>query len=141
MNPRRDSQNEQITILLERQKEQILADYRAEIQKHEFQADYDRINAPELNGVVESQRGEIHRAQAEERLRRDHQLLHGTVVEAKSGHSKLMRKVSMMEDLKDFKHSMQLRLNGPPDIGTRIAHRETFLQIQPRLPQYLILSN
>ena len=43
-NPRRDSENEQIRILLERQKEQILADYRAEIQKHEFQADDDRRN-------------------------------------------------------------------------------------------------
>ena len=41
-NPRRSSENEQIRILVERQKEQILADYRAEIQKHEFQADYDR---------------------------------------------------------------------------------------------------
>ena len=30
-NPRRDSENEQIRILLERQKEQILADCRAEI--------------------------------------------------------------------------------------------------------------
>ena len=39
--PSRDSENEQIGILLERQKEQILADCRAEIQKHEFQADYD----------------------------------------------------------------------------------------------------
>ena len=38
-NPRRDSENEQVRILLERQKEQILADYRAEIQKHGFQAD------------------------------------------------------------------------------------------------------
>ena len=41
-NPRRDSENEQIRILLERQKEQILGDCGAEIQKHEFQADYDR---------------------------------------------------------------------------------------------------
>ena len=40
--PRRDFENEQIRTLLERQKEQILADYQAEIQKHEFQADYDR---------------------------------------------------------------------------------------------------
>ena len=40
-NPRPDSENEQIRILLERQKEQILADCRAEIQKHEFQTDYD----------------------------------------------------------------------------------------------------
>ena len=31
-NPRRDSENEQIRILLERQKEQILADYQAKIQ-------------------------------------------------------------------------------------------------------------
>ena len=38
-NPRRDSENEQIRVLLERQQEQILADYRAEIQKHKFQAD------------------------------------------------------------------------------------------------------
>ena len=36
------SENEQIRILLEREKEQILADYRAEIQKHEFKADHDR---------------------------------------------------------------------------------------------------
>ena len=41
-NPRRNSENDQIMILLERQKEQTLADYRAEIQKHEIQADYDR---------------------------------------------------------------------------------------------------
>ena len=47
-NPCRDSENEQIRILLERQKEQILADYRAEIQKHEFQADCDRRNIQKL---------------------------------------------------------------------------------------------
>ena len=41
-NPRRDSENKQIRILLEPQKKRILADYRAEIQKHEFQADYDK---------------------------------------------------------------------------------------------------
>ena len=36
---RHNSENEQIWTLLERQREQILADYQAEIQKHEFQAD------------------------------------------------------------------------------------------------------
>ena len=41
-NPSRDSENEQIRILLQRQKEQILADFQANLQKHEFQADYDR---------------------------------------------------------------------------------------------------
>ena len=73
----RDSENEQIRILLERQKEQILADCRAEIQKHKFQADYDRRSIQKLNGVMESQRGEINRAlEGDEHLRRDQQLLH-----------------------------------------------------------------
>ena len=53
-NPCRDSENEQIRILLERQKEQNLADYRAEIEKHEFQADYDRRSIQKLNGIIES---------------------------------------------------------------------------------------
>ena len=44
-------QNEQIRILLERQKEQILADCGAKIQKHEFQADEDR-NIQKLNEVI-----------------------------------------------------------------------------------------
>ena len=75
--PSRDSENEQIRILLERLQEQILADCRAEIQKHEFQADYDRRSIQKLNGIIGSQRGEINRALAgDEQLRRDQQLLH-----------------------------------------------------------------
>ena len=35
-----NSENEQIRTLLDRQREQILADCQAEIRKHEFQADY-----------------------------------------------------------------------------------------------------
>ena len=58
-NPCRDSENEQIRILLERQKSRLSLDYRAEIQKHEFQADYDRRNIQKLNEVIQSQRGEI----------------------------------------------------------------------------------
>ena len=38
--PSHSSESEQIRILLERQREQILADCQAEIRKHEFQADY-----------------------------------------------------------------------------------------------------
>ena len=79
-NPRRGSENEQIWILLERQREQILADCQAEIQKHEFQADYDGTSVQMLNEMIESQEGEIYRAhQGDERLRRDQQLLHEQV--------------------------------------------------------------
>ena len=82
-NPRRSSENEQIRILLERQREQILADCQAEIQKHEFQADYDR-SIPKLNEVIESRRGEIYRAhQGDEQLRRDQQLLHDELIGTK----------------------------------------------------------
>ena len=84
--PSRDSENEQIRILLERQKEQILADCRAEIQKHEFQADYDRRSILKLNGIIESQRSEINDALAgDEQLRRDQQLLHDQLSRTKSG--------------------------------------------------------
>ena len=38
----RDSENERIRILFERQKEQILAEVRSEIQKHELQAESDK---------------------------------------------------------------------------------------------------
>ena len=66
-NPCRNSENEQVRILLERQKEQTLADCRAEIQKHEFQADYERRNIQKLNEVIQSQRGEIYRASSRRR--------------------------------------------------------------------------
>ena len=68
----REMENERIRILLERQKEQILADVRTEIQKHEFQADSDRRSIQEMNGIKESQRREIdHTIAGDEQLRRD----------------------------------------------------------------------
>ena len=56
-NPRCSSEMSKSEILLERQREHILADCQAEIQKHEFQADYDRRSVQTLNEVIESQRG------------------------------------------------------------------------------------
>ena len=45
---RHSSESEQIMILLERQREQILADSKAEIRKHESQAGYDRRSIQRL---------------------------------------------------------------------------------------------
>ena len=61
---RQNSENEQIRTLLDRQREQILADCQAEIRKHEFQADYDRRSFQKLNETIESQQEELHRAQS-----------------------------------------------------------------------------
>ena len=70
--PSREMENETIRILLERQKEQILTKVRAEIQKHELQADSDRRSNQELNGIIESQRRQIdHTLASDEQLRRD----------------------------------------------------------------------
>ena len=68
--------NAQIRTLLDRQKEQILADCQAEIKKHEFQADCDRRSVRKFGEIIESQQGEFHCAQAEELQRPDQQLLH-----------------------------------------------------------------
>ena len=71
------SKTKESGVILERQKEQILAEVRSEIQKHEFHADCDRRSIQELNGIIESQRREIaHTIAGDEQLRRDQLLLH-----------------------------------------------------------------
>ena len=70
--PSREIEKERIRILFERQEEQILAEVRSEIQKHEFQADSDRRSIQKLNGNIESQRREIdHTIAGDEQPRRD----------------------------------------------------------------------
>ena len=100
-------ENERIRILLERQKEQILAEVRSEIQKHEFQADSDRRNLQELNGTIESQRREIdHTIAGDEQLRRDELLLLKQLSEQnrdlREAH---MKSLIEMEQLKRFQGS------------------------------------
>ena len=132
-NPCRDSENEQIRILLERQKEQTLADYRAEIQKHEFQADCDKRNVQKLNGVVESQRGEINRALAgDEQLRRDQQLLHVQLLEQ---HRELREaheeSLSETEELKRFQGSTFATISR----RKLIEDRDTILELTGKIQE------
>ena len=68
--------NEQNRTLLDRHKEQILAECQAETKKHHLLADYDRRSARKIGEIIESQQEELHYAQAEELQRRDQQLLH-----------------------------------------------------------------
>ena len=105
--PSHSPESEQIRILPERQREQILADGQAEIQKHEFQADYDRRSIQKLNEMIESQRGQIYRAhQGDERLRRDQQLLHEQSLEQNRDLREAHKKsLSEMEELKRFQGS------------------------------------
>ena len=69
-------ENERIRVLFERQKEQILAEVRSEIQKHELEAESDKISIQELTGIIDSQRMEIdHTITGCEQSRRDQLLL------------------------------------------------------------------
>ena len=75
------SQEAQIRTLLDKQKEQILAECPARINRHEFQAAYDRRSLLKLGEIVESQREELHCARAEEVQQRDQQLLQGQLLQ------------------------------------------------------------
>ena len=104
---RHSSESEQIRILLERQRAQILADCQAEIRKHEFQADSDRRSIQKLSDTIESQKEEICLAhQGDERLRQDHQLLHEQLLkqnwDLREAHEKSL---CGMEELKRFQGS------------------------------------
>ena len=104
---RHNSENEQIRTLLERQREQILADCQAEIRKHEFQADYDRRRIQKLNEMIGSQKEEICRAhQGDEQRRQDQQLLHQQLLE-QNGNLREPNEKSLneMEELKRFQGS------------------------------------
>ena len=92
---RQNSGKEQIGTLLDRQREQILADCQEKIQEHEFQADYDRRSTQKLSETIESQQEELHRSQAEEFNRRDQQLLHEQLLEQNGIFVKLISKVLM----------------------------------------------
>ena len=104
---RQNSESEQIRTLLDRQREQILADGQAGIRKHEFQADYDRRSIQKLNEMIESQKEEICRArQGDERLRQDHQLLHEQLLKQNWDLREVHEKsLSEMEELKRIQGS------------------------------------
>ena len=129
----RDSENERIRILFERQKEQILVDSGAEIQKHEFQADSDWRSIQQLSGIIESQRREIDHALAgDEQLRRDQQLLHELLSEQNRDLPEAhMKSLNEMEELKRFQESTF------DEFSRRrlIEDRDTILELTARIQE------
>ena len=126
------NETETIRILFERQKEQILAEKRAEKRNTSFKP----ILIGEvfqINGVIESQRGEIHRALAgDEQLRRDELLLHEQVSEQnrdlREAH---MTSLIEMEKLKRYQRSTF------DEFSRRrlIEHQDTILELTARIQE------
>ena len=104
---RHTSESEQIRTLLERQREQILADCQAEIRKHELQAKCKRRRKQKLNETIESQKEELCRAhQGDERRRQDQQFLHEELLKQNWDHREAHEKsLNEMEELKRFQGS------------------------------------
>ena len=104
---------------MERQREQILSACQAEIRKHEFQANYDRRSIQKLKETIESQKEEIHRAQQDERLRQDHQLLHEQLLkqnwDLREAHEKSLRENGRIEAIS----RLNIRHNCEEKIGRR----------------------
>ena len=100
------NQEAQIGTLLDKQKEQILAECQARINRHECQAAYDRRSLLKLGEIVESQQEELHCARAEEVQQRDQQLLQGRLLqphlELREAHQ---RSLTEMEELRKFQSS------------------------------------
>ena len=98
--------NAQIRTLLDRQKERILAECRADIKKHEFQVDYDRRSVRKFGEIIEYRQEELHCTQAQELQRRDQQLLHDRLLqhnsELREAHHKSLNE---MIELKKFQSS------------------------------------
>ena len=96
-------------ILLERQKEQILAEVRSEIQKHELQAESDKRSIQELTGIIDSQRMEIdHTIKGCDQFRRDQLLL----PEELSEQDRALRetRIKNMQDMEELQKSHVLKV-------------------------------
>ena len=115
-------ENERIGILLERQKEQSLAEVRSEIHKHEFQADSDRRSIQELIGIIDSQRREIDHALASDvQLRRDQLLLQ----EERSEQNQNLREahIKSLHEMEELKRVEELRIDEFENkIGRKSGH-------------------
>ena len=101
-------ENERIRILLERQEEQILAEVRNVIQKHEFQAESDRRSILELTGIIDSQRREIdHTITSDELFRRDQSLLQKQQSERnrdlREAHTKSLHEMEELKRVQDLR--------------------------------------
>ena len=126
----REMENERIRILFERPKEQILADVRTEIQKHEFQADSDRRSIQELSGIIESQRRNIdHTRAGDEQLRRDQVLLHQQLSEQnrdlREAHVKSLHEMKVLKRVQGsrFDEFSRRRLIGNQDTIDELTAR------------------
>ena len=126
-------ENERSRILLARQKEQILAEVRTEIQKHEFQADSDRRSNQQLTGIIDSQRRKIdHTIAIDEQSQRDQLLLQ----EQLSEQNRDLREthIKSLHEMEELKRVQELRID---EFSRRrlIENQDTITELTARIQE------
>ena len=114
-------------------KEQILAEVRTEIQKHQLQAHSHRRCIQELNAIIDSQRREIdHTIASDEQSRRDQLLLQ----EQLSEQNRDLREahIKSFHEMEDLKRVQELRID---EFSRRrlIENQDTILELTARIQE------
>ena len=130
----RDLENERTRILFERQTEQILAEVRSEIQKHELQAESGKRSIQESTGIIDSQRMEIdHTFTGCEQSRRDQLLLQ----EELSEQNRDLRetRIKSLHEMEELKRVQELRVD---EFSRRrlIENQDTINEFTARIQDY-----
>ena len=129
----RDQENGRLRILFERQNEQILAEVRSEMQKHELQAESDERSIQELTGTIDSQRMEIdHTFTGSEQSRRDQLLLQEQLSE--QNRDVRETRIKSLHEMEELKTVQEL---GVDEFSRRrlIEHQDTINELTARIQE------
>ena len=125
-------QMHRLATLLDRQIERILTECQAEINRHEFEADYDRRRVQKLGEIIESQQEELHCAQAQELQRRDQRPLHGQLLqqnlELGEAHQKSLSEIEEFQKFQSSTFDTIARRRSDED-------QNTFLELSGRIQE------
>ena len=101
--------DDQITNLLENQKERLLAEAKSEILKHEFRADLADDNIRELNRQIESQRVEIGSFTDYEQSTQEQDPLHEELAERERALREI--RIRTIHEVEELKRARELRVD------------------------------
>ena len=114
-------------------REQILAEVRSEIQKHEFRADSDKRSIQELTGIIDSQRMEIdHAISGCEQSRRDQLLLQEELSEQNRYLGEA--RIKCLHEMEELKRVQELRVD-EFSIRKLIENQDTIHELTTRIQE------
>ena len=118
----RELDNCQFRIILEREKEQLLAEAKSEILRHEYRADLAEIIICELKRQIDSQAVEIgHTRTGYEQSRREQALFHEELADRERARSDT--DITSIQTLEELKREQEFRLE---ECSIKLVGRKSF---------------